>query len=95
MNIQLDLTSNLFLHLSFLRCGRHTEEREVEMYPGKKRTRRGMNILILEDDRYFFSTSLVEYHGMYGVRGQQEGEPKQRETTSLYSLFESSNLNLY
>lgn len=74
---------------------RDTEEREVEMFPGKKRMRRGINILILENDRYFFPASLVEYDGMYGVRGQQEGEPKQRETTSLYSLFESSNLILY
>ena len=65
------------------------------MFPGKKRMRRGIHILILEDDRYFFPTSLVEYHGMYGVRGQQEGEPKRRETISLYSLFESSNLILY
>ena len=53
---------------------RDTEEREVEMFPGKKRMRRGIHILILEDDRYFFPTSLVEYHGMYGVRGQQEGQ---------------------
>lgn len=74
---------------------RDTEEREVEMFPGKKRMRRGINILILENDRYFFPASLVEYHGMYGMRGQQEGEPKQRKTTSLYSLFESSNLILY
>ena len=65
------------------------------MYPGKKKTRRGINILILEDDRYGFPASLAEYHGTYGVRGQQEGEPKQRETTSLYSLSESSNLILH
>lgn len=65
------------------------------MYPGKKRTRRGINILIPEDDRYLFPASLVEYHGMYGVRGQHEGEPKQRETTALHSLFESSNLILH
>lgn len=94
MNIVLNLTSNLFPFSEniFNRFWRHTEERERERYLRKKRLRRDLKILHSILSLISISPGWILWD-VWRVGGQLEGEPKEREKTALYSLFESSVLH--